>query len=189
MPKPRKCKVCESEYEPFTSLQRTCSPPCAIEDVKRTTERDWKRQETLRKQELRERKRKLKSKSKWLSEAQTACNAYIRERDGNNCISCGTQKPDIQYCAGHYKTRGGHPALRFHPFNLNSQCNQHCNLQLSGNITEYRPRLVKKIGLRNVEWLEMDHPAQNLTIEDIIEIKHYYKEQLKHLKAEEQDAP
>ena len=121
-----------------------------------------------------------------MREAQTACNAYIRERDKNEpCISCGTTKPDIQYCAGHYKTRGGHHEIRFHPFNINLQCNKHCNLHLSGNITQYRPRLIDKIGLSNVEWLEGPHKAQHLTIDDIKEIKMYYRDQLKYLKEAE----
>jgi hypothetical protein len=131
-----------------------------------------------------ERKEALKSKSDWLKEAQTACNAYIRERDGEICISCGTQKPEIQFAAGHYKSRGSSPALRFHPMNIHSQCNQYCNLQLSGNISNYRPELIKKIGILQVEWLEGKHEAQHWTIDDIKEIKAHYKEQLKLLKQE-----
>ena len=136
-------------------------------------------------QQLKEGRERLKTLSDHLNEAQTACNAYIRYRDGKKCISCGTEKPEIQYCAGHFKTRGAHSALRFHPFNIHSQCNKNCNLMKSGNIAEYRPRLIEKIGLDNVEWLEGPHEIQKFTISDAKEIKAYYKEQLKILRSSE----
>jgi len=68
--------------------------------------------------------------------------------------------------------------------NIHKQCNKNCNLSLSGNIPRYRPNLIKKIGLQNVEWLEGPHEIQKLTISDAKEIKAYYKEQLKILKGE-----
>ena len=58
-------------------------------------------------------------------------------------------------------------------------------MRLSGNIPEYRPKLIEKIGLSNVEWLEGHHEAQNYTISDANEIRDYYKEQLKILKGNE----
>lgn len=174
--KAKPCRVCKHIFQPFSSLSVVCSPRCAIDLV------EIKKQKKQRK-ELKEGREKLKSKSDHLKDAQTACNAYIRERDKDEpCISCGTTKPDIQYCAGHYKTRGGHPELRFHPMNIHKQCNNYCNNKLSGNIPEYRPKLIEKIGLENVEWLEGGQQSQNLTIDDIKEIKLYYREQLKLLK-------
>ena len=178
-----KCKVCKEPFERrFSTTQRTCSVRCAIKDAENSREAISKRVEKEKRADIRKRKEALKSRSDWLREAQTACNAYIRERDkGLPCISCGNTR-DVKYCAGHYKTRGGNPELRFHPFNINRQCDWYCNLNLSGNITEYRKALIKKIGIKNVEWLEGEHQAQNWTIEDIKEIKAYYKEQLKQLK-------
>lgn len=185
--KQKKCRECNDDFTPWNSTQVCCCATCAIDYIKRKQEaglqRDIKRFKQIESKEIRQRKEKLKSRSDHLREAQIACNAYIRERDKNKpCISCGTTKPDIQYAAGHYKTRGSHPALRFHPFNLNKQCNKNCNLHLSGNIAEYRPRLIEKIGLDNVEWLEGPHQAQNWSIDDIKEIKAFYKEQLKIIK-------
>lgn len=180
--KPKKCKICPTMFEPFNSLQKVCSIKCAVELTNKSNAAKDKKIRLDFRRETRERKVAMKSRSKWLEEAQKACNAYIRERDGKICISCGTQKPGIQFAAGHYKSRGSSPALRFHPMNIHSQCNQYCNLQLSGNISNYRPELIKKIGIRQVEWIEGKHEPQNLTIMDIAEIKQYYKEQLKILK-------
>jgi hypothetical protein len=184
--KPKRCRQCKEEFVPWNSTQVCCDYQCAIEYIKDKNERNLQRDITKAKQverrEIRKRKEKLKSKSDWLKEAQNACNAYIRERDkGLPCISCGNTR-DVKYCAGHYKTRGGHPELRFHPFNIHRQCDWNCNLNLSGNISNYRPALIEKIGLKNVEWLEGEHEPQNWSIDDIKEIKKYYKEQLKLLR-------
>ncbi len=169
------CKVCKTQFKPFSSLSRVCSPHCALKLVRLDNEKAIKR-------DTRERKKKLKTKTDYANEAQSACNAYIRERDKNlGCISCGTTKP-VQYCAGHYKTRGGHPELRFHPLNIHKQCNQYCNMRLSGNLQGYRPRLIDKIGIDAVEWLEGAHQPQKLSEEDLVEIRQHYREQLKLLK-------
>lgn len=172
----KKCKVCKKKFQPFSSLAKTCRIACAIQHAKE----DNRKQD---RKEHREAKQRIKSRADHLKDAQTACNAYIRERDREEgCISCETISPNIQYCAGHYKTKGARPDLRFHPFNINKQCNSNCNLHLSGAIDKYRPALIKKIGIENVEWLESERPFQKLEIEDIIEIKIYYREQLKLLK-------
>lgn len=174
--KKKSCRICKTKFTPFSSLAVACSPMCAIEVVKEAKAKKQRKQ-------LKEGREKLKTLTDHLNEAQKACNAYIRERDkGKPCISCGTMK-SVQYCAGHYKTRGAHPELRFHPLNIHKQCNQYCNLQLSGNISNYRPKLIEKIGISQVEWLEGHHEAQKFTIEDAKEIKAYYKEQLKLLRS------
>ena len=92
---------------------------------------------------------------------------------------------------GHYLSVGSHPELRYHDFNRNLQCTR-CNggagkygqfNNKAKTVTqEYRENLIKKIGLENVEWLEGPHEAQNLQIDDIKEIKEYYREQLKIIK-------
>ncbi len=185
--KPIPCKVCLNDFTPYSTTSRTCSLKCSVIDVQNKKDikaaRDTKIQEkAVRKQHV-ARKRTFNNNDKPLQMklAQRACNAYIRARDGMVCISCGTQKPDIQYCAGHWKSRGAHGGLRFHPFNLNSQCNKNCNLHLSGNVEKYKQNLIKKIGLANVEWLQTEQPPQKWTVEDLIEIKQYYLEQLRLL--------
>jgi len=48
------------------------------------------------------------------------------------CISCG--KPGMDWCAGHFKTRGSQGNLRYDASNVFLQCNRYCNMGLSGNI-------------------------------------------------------
>lgn len=178
-PKAKKCVICEQMYYPYQTFQKVCGISCAMELAHRKAEE--KAVKEFRKEQKR-RKEALKTKNDYVKEAQLAFNAYVRERDKNEpCISCGRYHKG-QWHAGHYRTTKAAPELRFHPFNNNKQC-QPCNNHLSGNITEYRINLAKKIGDKNLEWLEGPHEIQHWTIDDLKEIKGYYNELTKQLKA------
>ena len=155
---------------------KTCGDPICKAELKCQIAR-----KKAEKESTRARKEKLKSRNDWLNDVQKVFNAYIRARDGNICISCGTQSPNIQYCAGHYRSRGAAPQHRFNELNVHSQCNHRCNMQLSGNIVNYRPALIAKIGLAAVEALENDNEARHYTIDELIEMKALYKGKLKGL--------
>jgi hypothetical protein len=47
------------------------------------------------------------------------------------CISCG--KPNMDWCCGHFITRGSNGRTRYDPRNTYLQCNRYCNMALSGN--------------------------------------------------------
>ena len=171
--KKKLCKICKELYQPIRPLQSVCSPNCAW-DHARTVREKAERKET------KELKVKLKTKAEWLKEAQAIFNQYIRLRDKDApCISCQRFHTG-QYHAGHYKTTGSHPELRFNEFNVHKQCAP-CNNHLSGNIINYRLNLVKKIGLDEVEWLESNHTANKYTIDDIKALKVLYKQKIKAL--------
>ena len=171
--KKKLCKVCKELYQPIRPLQSVCSPNCAW-DHARTVRVKAERKET------KELKVKLKTKAEWLKEAQAIFNQFIRLRDKDApCISCQRHHTG-QYHAGHYKTTGSHPELRFNEFNVHKQCAP-CNNHLSGNIINYRLNLVKKIGLDEVEWLESNHTANKYTIDDIKALKVLYKQKIKAL--------
>ena len=134
-----------------------------------------KRKNTIRQ------KQALKTKSTLLKEAQSAFNEYIRVRDkGKGCISCLTNKKNIQYHAGHFKSIGAYRELRFNEDNCHLQCAR-CNNLLSGNLLEYRENLIKKIGLDRVEKLYEKHEIIKYSREEIIEIKKHYKNKTKKL--------
>lgn len=112
--------------------------------------------------------------------AQRAFNADIRRRDiHDNCISCNRPHGG-QYHAGHYRSVGAHPELRFEELNCHKQCSA-CNNHLSGNIADYRINLIKKIGIKKVEWLEGPHEPKKYTCAELKEIEFFYKKQLKML--------
>lgn len=83
---------------------------------------------------------------------QRIVNKWIRERDnGEPCLACGRFQDS--YEASHYIAQGSSGYLRYHPLNINNTCTA-CNRYKHGNLIYYRIGLVKKIGLKNVEWLE-----------------------------------
>lgn len=88
---------------------------------------------------------------KLLAKTQEVFNRYIRKRDeGLPCISCGKYR-DLQ--AGHYVPQKGGSFLRFHEWNVNGECSV-CNGFDQFHLIGYRKRLIEKIGLDAVEWLE-----------------------------------
>ncbi|WP_281686751.1 recombination protein NinG [Pseudomonas citronellolis] len=182
--KPRKktCKACRETFVPDRSLQSVCSPKCGLALVVANREKERKSFQQRERREIRVRKEQLKSRAEHLREAQAAFNEFIRLRDADQpCISCGRYH-DGQYHAGHYRTVGAHPELRFEPLNVHKQCAP-CNNHKSGDIVNYRINLVQRIGADKVEWLEGPHEPQKLDIEAIKQIKAHYRALVRDLKA------
>jgi len=170
---PRTCKICRKKFEPkYNSVQMVCSVACSYEYSKKEKSKSWKQKKKVLKDDL-------KTRTDHLKELQAIFNKWIRETKEPTCISCGTDLRGRKYDAGHYRSVGSCPELRFEPFNVYPQC-VHCNQYLSGNLIEYRKRLVKKIGLDKVEWLESDHQPKKYTVDQIKDLKKYYKDLLKN---------
>ncbi len=119
-------------------------------------------------------KKAAKSKGDWAKDAQQQFNRFIRLRDDSlPCISC-QRHHEGQYHAGHYKTVGAHPELRFHEHNCHKQCAP-CNNHLSGNISNYRIGLICKIGEEELLNLEGPQYVKRYAIKDYQRIKLKYK--------------
>jgi hypothetical protein len=177
MRKPPKCKVCRQTYTPNRPLQKVCSLSCAIELANETKDR---LERSRIRQDRRKAKERLKTRADWLREAQAVFNKFIRLRDKYApCISCGKHH-NGQYHAGHYRTVGSCPELRFEELNNHKQCAP-CNNHLSGNLINYRRNLIIKIGQANVDFLEEPHEPKKYTIEQIKEIKAKYSKLIKDL--------
>ncbi|MWQ07126.1 recombination protein NinG [Glaesserella parasuis] len=183
--KTRKCKCCGGEFKSADSFRKWCSPDCGVKLAKITQEKA--RQKAIEKQNREERakikatRERLKSRAEWLRDAQAVFNEYIRLRDKDEpCISC-QRFHQGQYHAGHYRTVKAMPELRFNEDNVHKQCSA-CNNHLSGNITEYRINLVRKIGVERVEALESYHPPVKWSAEDCKEIIKTYRAKIKELK-------
>jgi len=178
----KKCKICNKANS--APMQKTCSYDCAniyLKSPEGVAAQDKLKANRLKREAARERQRQRQRKlgirplAEWLKLAQVEFNRYIRLRDHKlPCISCDvTHAP--QWAAGHYRTVGGSPENRFNEDNVHKQCNKHCNCELSGNILEYRIRLIRRIGHDRVDVLEGEHQAKNYTIEDAKEIRTKYK--------------
>lgn len=182
-PRPKKCRnaECEAKFVPQRLGQAVCSPKCglAIKDVNQ--EKARKSLAEIGRKELRAAKERIKPKGEYMREAQAAFNAWVRERDANlPCISCGRHHQG-KYDAGHYRTVGSNPALRFDPLNCHKQCVP-CNQHKSGDIVNYRIELVKRIGAEKVAWIEGPHEPQRYTIEQLKALKAEYRAKTKELK-------
>ena len=144
----------------------------ALKKSKAKKVKEWNKEKKVRKEAL-------KTLSEYKKELQVIFNKFIRLRDkGLNCISCN--KPAKKENAGHYRSVGGNPELRFEELNNNLQC-EYCNTYMHGNLIDYRINLIKKIGIDKVEFLEGKHDPKHYTIEQIKGLKVMYREKIKQL--------
>ncbi len=191
----KKCRAkgCGKAFKAWNSTQTACSPSCALTIARQKQEREKQEELKRRRRRTREQKEALKSVPDLIKEAQTAFNAYIRLRDeGLPCISCGTTDPPTYHGGawdcGHYLTRGAHPELRFEESNAHRQCKA-CNGG-SGRFAgkgrtvqeEYRERLIQRIGLEQVEWLEGPHTVHKWTKDELREIRTEYRRKARELR-------
>lgn len=188
----RKCKVCGEWFHPAYDNVRWCSPEhgtiLAIElrtrEKVKALARKIKAQKEAEKAERRrqaERRKAVRPLSWFIRQAQQAFNAFIRYRDRDlPCISCGRYH-EGQYHAGHFRTTGAHPELRFDEDNCHKQCAP-CNNHLSGNLTAYRPALIARIGQARFDALMGPHEIPKWTRDDYIRIRDEYRRKLRELK-------
>jgi hypothetical protein len=177
-PKPlkkKRCRECKAEFMPFRPLQHACSPDCALNLAR-------KKGAAKQRKQLVEGREKLKTLTDYKNEAQTAFNKFIRARDGNVCITCGTTNPNIQYAAGHYRTVKAASQHRYNEDNVHTQCNYACNSVKAGNIAAYRPALINKIGLERVLAIENNNSEIKYTVEELKQIKTKYNKLTRELK-------
>lgn len=188
--KPKKCRVatCRASFVPSRMGQAACSPACAMIDAPRHEPKARKALADIERKNIKVRKEKLKTRADHLREAQAAVNEYVRLRDAHlPCISCDSTPNDndlmtgSRWDAGHYRSVGACPELRFEPLNIHRQCVK-CNRNLSGNAVEYRIRLVQRIGAEKVAWLEGLHAPCKYTVDEIKAIKAKYRAMTKELK-------
>ena len=166
----KQCKQCGEVFKPFNTLQVVCSAICALEFNS--------------KKEVDKRFKVMKSDSRSLIElrnlARVSFQIYIRQRDKDlPCISCN--KSDAKWDAGHYLKAEIYTKLIFNEDNVHKQCS-YCNLQLAGNLIEYRKGLVKRIGINRVQELEDmadSSRSYKFTKEELITLAKNYKLKIK----------
>lgn len=179
-----KCKWCKSTCDNPIKTPRGafCSIAHVFEFTNQKKKEAIKRAESKRERDKRKdtalRKEKLKTLPELIREAQAAVNYYIRMRDyGRACISCNskpTQKRGGTMDAGHYRSRGAAPQLRFNVLNIHGQCVR-CNRFNSGNAVDYRISLIDKIGLDLVEILESTNKPRSFNREYLLRIKKIFR--------------
>lgn len=187
-PKPKKCKVCREEFQPIRPLQTVCGRICAQKFGRDMTEKNRKVLEKAERMADRAKREAMKTRPEWIKEAQKAFNAYIRARDraaGHPCISSGRPLDwsGNAVDAGHYRSVGAAPHLRYDPRNCHAQ-SKHDNQFKAGNVVQYRINLIQRIGLEAVEALEADNTPRHYTIEDLKAIRDKYRRMAKELESQ-----
>ena len=176
--KPKKCVTCKTEFNPHSSLAKACSPKCAVEYTKQVRAKKQAKADKARLEEM-------KTLPQLIKECQQVFNKFIRLRDwGKPCISCGAPHTGAanSFDAGHYRSVGSSPEVRFDTRNVSGQCKK-CN-RYGFDSAAYRAELVSRIGLAEVEALEADRAAKNYTKEQIRALTIHYKQKCKELERE-----
>jgi hypothetical protein len=157
-------------------MQSVCSPACGLAlAAKQRAQKEARSQRDERKS-LAERRAKLKTRREWIAEAQAVVNKVARLRDilaGHGCISCGA-RPNARFGgamdAGHFRSVGSAPHMRFYLPNIHLQCKR-CNRDLGSNTVEYRKGLVERITIKRVEEIESMQWTPKWSIEYLQRLK------------------
>ena len=189
--KPKTCRHCKTKFRPARPMQKACSPICALAIGREKTKKDAEKAATADRKVTREKLDAMRTKPQLVALAQKAFNSFIRARDaGKPCICCG--KPleaggvGGGFDAGHYRSVGAAPHLRFDETNCNGQT-KYCNNYLAGNHVAYRAGLIERIGLRAVELIEADQTLRKYTKEGLIELAHQYRAMAASIKGKSSD--
>lgn len=156
---------------------------CAIVFARKVIIKIERKNERLEILKTRKRLIELKPKSYWNKKAQFYFNRLIRMRDKYQlCISChqpfSDNRPGGTVDAGHFRSIGSAPHLRFDALNCHAQCKK-CNRNLSGNHSEYRKGLIERIGISKVEAIEADQQERKYTVPDLKEMIASYQKKFK----------
>ena len=177
--RPARCPHCKRKMDAGQRIHPACIDDFAQSQAAKSARASAKRVLMAAKVDkalTRAKRESLKSMGQLTAEAQTAFNQYIRARDyGKPCISSGVAMDwnGNGVDAGHYRSRGSAPHLRFDERNVHAQ-SKHDNRYLSGNVTSYRIGLIERIGLEAVEALERDQTLRKYSREMLKEIKANY---------------
>lgn len=126
-----------NRFQQRDMTHKVCGPDCGA--VFAVAER-----QRLDAKQTREPRAKPKTRTEHLADAQAVFNRSICARaEALRCISCGQHHTDVRD-AGHDRSDGAQPALRFHEDDTHKQCVP-CNQHKGGNAIEYRIALRTRI--------------------------------------------
>lgn len=173
----KRCASCRETFVPARPGAKVCSPKCAEAFALAAKAKAERKADKVRKDALQPR-------SYFAEAAQKSFNRYINLRDRKrDCVSCG--KPAARggvRNASHFKSVGSNSALRFHLWNVHTSCYR-CNVELSGNLGEYYPRLIERIGAAKVEFLQNAKRERRYEVEYLQRLKTIFNRKVRRLEA------
>jgi len=153
--KPKFCKNCLDQFQPYKSTDKWCSPQCYYV---------W-----VGNQEINKKVKQMKVSIKFdnsFSTLQTLVNKIVRLIDrGHPCISSGTPYGKYQVDAGHFYSVGSNPTLRYNLLNIFAQSRSD-NDRKGGKGSNYGLSLKQTFGdeVRDeIESLPAKYPRLNLS--------------------------
>ena len=172
-----KCCGCKDRFNGDLMLTlpvgRFCSKDCAISYA--NTRQDKQRVAALKKQsaaaskeakearsKTRADKERIKTRPEWYDSLQTVVNQYALHviGKGKPCCTCGKPRNSgVKFDAGHCRSRGACPDLRFSLTNIHPQCSVNCNQHGSGMRHEYKEFIVETYGQDHLDWLDGPHTS------------------------------
>ena len=184
---PTRCKHCRIK---FTADEKACAQRIHADCVDPWLSKQLAKQAAAREKkeraEFRERKERAKPRSKWLAEAQAVVNRYVRLlalSRGEGCYTCGAtpaQKFGGTYDAGHFRSVGSAPHLRYWVPQIKLQCIP-CNRHKGGMALAFRQALVRDHGQEWVERLEAMHHTAKFDIPYLIRLKAVFSKKNRRL--------
>ena len=174
----------EKKYPNQMGLLRYCleKDECISEYWKAAKKKDQEKQIKAANRDKQEFKKDRKQD--YEKKLERIFNEFIRERDRDKpCISCDAKAGAYRLTAGHYFPAGSNKNVRFDEDNVMGQCWYNCNKNRHGNLSEYLPRLIVRIGQERYEsLLERRKIPRKYTIPELKEMIDEYKRKVKELK-------
>jgi len=189
--------ACDTIFSPRNGFHTTCSISCAQEYARHKTDKRKKKAWAQEKREWKidnDRPHQDKLTQQVFNRVRVLQEKIWYKSRGLEpvCISCG--RPNMDWCAGHFKTRGAFPELRFDHANVFLQCNKRCNESLSGNIYGDRHshgyhkglmlRFGDDLGQEIIDYLESPHDPIKMTGRELYEFRLLLSRQERELKRE-----
>lgn len=191
----RRCGWCKEYFRPdrkFPGPVAWCSELCG-------TNLAFKKLDKKKADELREQKRKFKQRadnfkakdhSYQFALTKAAAQKLANRLDAHlPCICCDAPRNGVQFCGGHYKTKGAHPELSVDLRNIHGQRNKTCNKEKSGNIAGdksskgFKQGLIDRYGQWIVNYLEKYHSPKKYTCEELIAIRKLYAAETRRIES------
>ncbi len=188
-----RCPHCKAKLDPGQRIHQECIAPWADAQQAKKERAEAKAARMaarVERAETRRRKEAIKPRSKWLAECQAIVNRYVRLlalSRGEGCFTCGAspqQKFGGTYDAGHFRSVGSAPHLRFWIPQIKLQCIP-CNRHKGGMALAFRRGLSRDHG---EEWVTRLEAMQHIAKFDVEYLKRFKAVMSKRLRRMERRA-
>jgi hypothetical protein len=175
------CRVCKKPYimlmsryaqRSMTAAKGVCEDfDCMAKASIKVVENLRAKQKADQLKRFQKEKEELKSLADWKKDLEVVVNDIVRSVDEQHpCIATGRYSGTMH--AGHFRSVGSYPALRFNVWNIHKQCAE-SNVYKGGDTHLFREGLVARYGKDKVDEIDAlvgKYPVLRLTIEAIKEV-------------------